>query len=77
MAGIPYKDDHGRYFDFHSLRHCTDTYLNAGGLSPSVIMLFKKPGLSLVTYNDPRKNNARTALTRENFFALSFLVELA
>jgi integrase len=64
-AGIPYKDRDGRYFDFHALRHCTDTFLNAHGVPPTVVMLFmrhKKPSLSLVTYNDPRLTDARKAL---------------
>jgi integrase len=65
MAGIPYRDCDGRYFDFHALRHCTDTFLNAAGVPPTVVMLFmrhKKPSLSLVTYNDPRMTDARKAL---------------
>src|SRR5262245_11123460 len=64
-VGIPYKDREGRYFDFHALRHCTDTFLNAHGVPPTVVMLFmrhKKPSLSLVTYNDPRMTDARKAL---------------
>lgn len=64
-AGIAYRDREGRYFDFHALRHCTDTFLNAHGVPPTVVMLFmrhKKPSLSLVTYNDPRMTDARKAL---------------
>jgi hypothetical protein len=65
MAKIPYRDREGRFFDFHALRHCTDSYLNAAGVPPTVVMLFmrhKKPSLSLVTYNDPRMTDARKAL---------------
>jgi integrase len=65
MAKIPYQDREGRYFDFHALRHCCDTFLNAAGVPPTVVMLFmrhKKPSLSLVTYNDPRMTDARKAL---------------
>lgn len=66
MAGIDYKDKTtGAYFDFHSLRHCTDTYLNAKGVPPSVIMLFMRHRhvrLSMQTYNDPRMHNLRQAL---------------
>jgi integrase len=65
MAGIVYRDREGRYFDFHALRHCCDTFLNAAGVPPTVVMLFmrhKKPSLSLVTYNDPRMTDARKAL---------------
>src|SRR5262249_16294893 len=64
-AGIRYRDDEGRYFDFHSLRHCTDTYLNAAGVPPSVVMLFMRHRhvkLSLQTYNDPRVHDLRKAL---------------
>ncbi len=65
MAQIPYKDAEGRYFDFHSFRHCTDTYLNAAGVAPSVIMLFmrhRRVDLSMTTYNDPRMHNLRDGL---------------
>jgi integrase len=65
MAKIPYKDKEGKFFDFHALRHCTDSYLNAHGVPPTVVMMFmrhKKPSLSLVTYNDPRLGDARKAL---------------
>lgn len=65
MAGIPYKDREDRYFDFHALRHCTDTFLNAHGVPPTVVMLFmrhRNPSLSLVTYNDPRMADTRKAL---------------
>lgn len=65
MAKIPYKDKEGKFFDFHALRHCTDSYLNAHGVPPTVVMMFmrhKKPSLSLVTYNDPRMTDARKAL---------------
>jgi integrase len=67
MAGIDYKDKTtGCYFDFHALRHCTDSYLNAAGVPPSVVMLFmrhKTLRLSMITYNDPRMHDARKALT--------------
>jgi integrase len=33
-AGIAYNDRDGRYFDFHALRHCTDTFLNAHACRP-------------------------------------------
>jgi integrase len=65
-AGIDYKDKAtGQFFDFHSLRHCTDTYLNAAGVAPSVVMLFMRHRtmrLSMVTYNDPRMHDARKAV---------------
>jgi integrase len=65
-AGIEYKDKAtGEYFDFHALRHCTASYMNAAGIPPSVIMLYmrhKTIKLSMVTYNDPRMTDARKAL---------------
>jgi integrase len=64
-AGIAYRDWEGRYFDFHALRHCCDTFLNAAGVPPTVVMLFmrhKRPSMSLVTYNDPRMTDVRKAL---------------
>lgn len=33
-AGIPYEDNQGRVFDFHSLRHQTATFLAAAGIHP-------------------------------------------
>jgi hypothetical protein len=65
MAGIPYKDKEDRFFDFHALRYCTDSYLNAHGVPPTVVMMFmrhKRPSQSLVNYNDPRLADARKAL---------------
>jgi hypothetical protein len=65
MAGIPYRDRDGCHLEFHALRHCTDSYLNAASVAPSVVMLFmrhKTMKLSLVTYNDPRMTDARKAL---------------
>ncbi len=32
LAGIPYRDEHGRVFDFHAFRHCTATYLLMSGV---------------------------------------------
>jgi integrase len=65
MVGIPYKDRDGRYFDFHSLRHCTSSFLNAAGVPPTVVMAImrhRRPSLSMVTYNDPRLGDMRGAL---------------
>jgi len=66
MAGIAYQDTTtGQYFDFHALRYCTDSYLNAAGVAPSVIMLYMRHRtmrLSMITYNDPRMTDARRAL---------------
>ena len=35
-AGIPYEDDSGHVFDFHSLRHQTGSLLAAAGVTPKV-----------------------------------------
>jgi len=35
-AGIDYKDDMGRVFDFHGLTHETGTLLAASGIHPKV-----------------------------------------
>lgn len=64
-AGIEYKNNEGKYFDFHSFRYCTDTYLNKAGVPIAVIMLFmrhKTVKLSMVTYNDPKFQETRKAL---------------
>ena len=64
-AGIAYRDRDGRFFDFHALRHCTDSYLNAAGVPPTVViamMRHKRPQMSMVTYNDPRLADTRKAL---------------
>ena len=36
-AGIEYKDSAGRFFDFHSLRHCTATFLAEQGVPVKVV----------------------------------------
>jgi integrase len=38
MAGIPYQDADGRYFDFHSFRKCTGTFLRTAGIDRSISM---------------------------------------
>jgi integrase len=35
-AGIPYQDLNGRYFDFHSFRKCTGSFLRQAGVDPSL-----------------------------------------
>ena len=35
-AGIDYCDEHGKYADFHSLRHTTGSLLAASGVHPKV-----------------------------------------
>jgi integrase len=36
VAGIPYKDETGRYCDFHALRHTFISRLARAGVSPAV-----------------------------------------
>jgi len=52
-AGIAYRDDSGRYADFHSLRHTTGTLLAAAGIYPKVvqdIMRHSDIGLTMNIY---------------------------
>jgi integrase len=37
-AGIPYRDEAGRYFDFHSFRKCSGTFLRKAGVDPTISM---------------------------------------
>ena len=64
-AGIVYKNDEKKYFDFHAFRYCTDTYLTKAGIPIAVIMLFmrhKTVKLSMLTYSDPKFQEIRKAL---------------
>ena len=64
-AGIEYKNDENKYFDFHAFRYCTDTYLTKAGIPITVIMLFmrhKTVKLSMLTYSDPKFQEIRKAL---------------
>lgn len=52
-AGIAYKDESGRYADFHSLRHDTGTLLAAANVSPKVaqkIMRHSDINLTMLRY---------------------------
>lgn len=52
-AGIPYKDEAGRYADFHSLRHTFGTSLAAAGVHPKVaqdLMRHSTIGLTMDIY---------------------------
>jgi integrase len=44
FAGIPYRDDHGRVFDFHSLRKSLGTHLRLAKVDPAVSQLFLRHG---------------------------------
>ncbi len=54
-AGIPYRDDRGRVFDFHSLRKCLGTFLRLAGVDPATSMKLMRHSdirLTMQTYND-------------------------
>ncbi len=54
-AGIPYRDEYGRRFDFHALRATFCTLLNSSGVAPRVAMGLMRHGeisLTMKTYND-------------------------
>jgi integrase len=54
-AGIPYRDEQGRYADFHALRHTADTMLGLAGVAPRVRQQFMRHSdirLTLQTYDD-------------------------
>ena len=54
-AGIPYRDDLGRYADFHALRHSANTMLGVAGIPPKLRQLFMRHSdirLTTATYDD-------------------------
>jgi integrase len=54
-AGIPYRDDRGRVFDFHSLRKCLGTFLRLAGVDPATSMKLMRHSdirLTMQVYND-------------------------
>jgi integrase len=54
-AGIAYKDDRGRYADFHSLRHAANTMLGMAGIPSKLRQLFMRHSdirLTTATYDD-------------------------
>jgi hypothetical protein len=57
MAGIPYKDERGRYADFHSMRMTASVLLRHGGIEPKERQLFMRHGkleLTTETYDDDK-----------------------
>jgi len=62
-AGIPYVDEAGRYFDFHSLRGMTATLADAAGISPRVVQkLMRHSTLELTgKYTRPRTADVHLA----------------
>ena len=65
-AGIPYRDDAGLVFDFHSLRCEMATLLDAAGVSPRVVQrLMRHSSLDMTNrYTRPRVADAKAAASR-------------
>jgi integrase len=64
-AGIPYMEDAGRYFDFHSLRKQFITGLVRGGVSSRVAQELARHSdirLTMETYTDARLLDVAGAL---------------
>jgi integrase len=64
-AGIPYRDEHGRTFDVHALRHTTATYLGRGKVTPRIAQQFMRHSdvkLTLQNYSDHRMLDETEAL---------------
>jgi integrase len=56
LAGVAYKDKHGRTFDVHSFRYTAATYLGKGKVAPRLSQGFMRHSdikLTLQTYADP------------------------
>ncbi len=64
-AEIPYKDESGRYADFHSLRHTFITNLARGGVHPKVAQQLARHstiGLTMDRYSHSALSDLRDAL---------------
>jgi integrase len=65
LAGIPYRDENGRTFDVHALRHTTATYMSRGKVAPRVAQGFMRHSdikLTMQTYTDHRLLDEAEAL---------------
>jgi integrase len=66
LAGIPYRDEHGRTFDVHALRHTTSTYMGKAKVTPRVAQEFMRHSdikLTMQTYTDAKLLDETEALT--------------
>jgi integrase len=57
LAGIANRDEMGRTFDVHTLRHTTASYMGRGKVTPRVAQEFMRHSdikLTMQTYTDPR-----------------------
>jgi integrase len=64
-AGIAYKDDAGRYVDFHSLRHTFISNLTRSGVSPKIAQSLARHstiGLTMDTYTHIGLYDERAAI---------------
>ena len=67
-AGIPYRDDKGRYFDFHSLRGTYITQLIKDGANPRIVQLLARHStvtLTLERYTSMDAGDLRDAIRRK------------
>ncbi len=67
VAGIPYKDEAGRYVDFHALRHTFVSSLSKSGVSPKVAQSLARHstiGLTMDTYTHIGLYDERAALEK-------------
>ena len=51
LAGIPYRDEEGHAFDFHSLRVCYISALARAGVPPKVVQALARHSTPLLTYD--------------------------
>jgi integrase len=66
-AGIDYKDNSGRYFDFHALRRETGTLLAAAGVHPKVaqsIMRHSDINLTMSLYTHTLRGQESEAVAK-------------
>lgn len=66
-AGIPYRDERGRVFDFHAFRKCLATHLNAAGVpivTAKEMLRHTTVELTAGVYNDEELHDLRGAIDR-------------
>jgi integrase len=67
FAGIPYRDDRDRCFDFHALRHCTATYLVLAGVPVNEAQKYMRHAdirMTMQIYNDLELTAAANAVAK-------------
>jgi integrase len=66
FAGIPYRDERGRVFDFHSLRKSLGTALRLAKVDPAVSQKYMRHGdirLTMEVYNDDQLHDLQSEVT--------------